>query len=217
MAAPFRILELVAQLLRVRVHLHAEAGLAQLSAEGDVVVAPLSIEEGDQHVGGPRSRVTGPEFVHRCEEAVDACRLLAALTVGALHGYAKEELLDAEFAGRFAGLDGSDLAPAIDSVRQGDYKTMDRRQIRGTGYVVESIRAALWAFWNSTSFEEGALLAVNLGDDADTTGAVYGQLAGAHYGAAGLPATWLAILAWRDRIMDRADQLHTLAQVAADR
>ena len=60
--------------------------------------------------------------------------------------------------------------------------------ITGTGYVVESLEAALWAFDRSDSFGEGALLAVNLGDDADTTGAIYGQIAGAFYGAEQIPA-----------------------------
>ena len=54
--------------------------------------------------------------------------------------------------------------------------------------MVECLEAALWALYCSESFEEGALLAVNLGDDADTTGAVYGQLAGALYGVEGIPA-----------------------------
>jgi len=70
-----------------------------------------------------------------------------------------------------------------------------------------SLEAALWALWRSSSFEEGALAAVNLGDDADTTGAVYGQLAGAAYGLSGIPAGWLDKLAWRERIHATADAL----------
>jgi ADP-ribosylglycohydrolase len=78
--------------------------------------------------------------------------------------------------------------------------------IRGTGYVVESLEAALWAFDRSTSFREGALLAVNLGDDADATGAVYGQLAGVYYGDAAIPAEWRDRLAMRDRIESYAER-----------
>ena len=63
-------------------------------------------------------------------------------------------------------------------------------EIRGTGYVVQALEAALWAFQNSNSFEEGCLMAVNLGDDADTTGAIYGQLAGAYYGEGAIPLSW---------------------------
>ncbi|MFP6895331.1 MAG: ADP-ribosylglycohydrolase family protein [Roseibacillus sp.] len=79
------------------------------------------------------------------------------------------------------------------------------------GYVIESLDAALWAFWNSSSFREGALMAVNLGDDADTTGAIFGQLAGAHYGADRIPDGWISKLAWRDRLTRIADRLHDTA------
>ncbi|MDD1444036.1 ADP-ribosylglycohydrolase family protein, partial [Dolichospermum sp. ST_sed3] len=71
----------------------------------------------------------------------------------------------------------------------GSYKVIDPIEIRGSGYVVESLEAALWAFWGAKNFEEAVLRAVNLGDDADTTGAVAGQLAGAYWGLTGIPET----------------------------
>ena len=74
------------------------------------------------------------------------------------------------------------------------------RDIKGTGYVVNCLEAALWAFDRSDTFREGALLAVNLGNGADTTGAVYGQLAGAFYGASGIPGSWVQRLAFREMI-----------------
>ncbi|MCY4110117.1 MAG: ADP-ribosylglycohydrolase family protein, partial [Chloroflexi bacterium] len=86
----------------------------------------------------------------------------------------------------------------------------------GSGYVVKSIEAALWAFHKSTSFEQGALMAVNLGDDADTTGAIYGQLAGAFYGIDAIPAAWTQRIALRDDIIGLADHLFALA-VGRDR
>jgi ADP-ribosyl-[dinitrogen reductase] hydrolase len=73
------------------------------------------------------------------------------------------------------------------------------------------LEAALWAFYRSESFREGALLAVNPGDDADTTSAIYGQLAGAFYGVEALPTTWKATLAKRDSVIDFADRLYDLA------
>ena len=77
--------------------------------------------------------------------------------------------------------------------------------------MVRSLEAALWAFFNGSDFREGALLAVNLGDDADTTGAVYGQIAGAFYGCDGIPAAWRDTVAMRDQIVGLADRLHALA------
>ena len=69
------------------------------------------------------------------------------------------------------------------------------------------LEAALWAFASTDGFEAGALAAVNLGDDADTTGAVYGQLAGACYGEEAIPARWRSVLALRERIEQLAEGL----------
>ena len=148
-------------------------------------------------MSGESSRTT-----HGALEAVDACRFLGSLLVGALNGRRKEELLAASYW-KFGT-----LAPEIERIAKGSYKQRMPPEIRGTGYVVESLEAALWAFHHSPSFRDGALLAVNLGDDADTTGAVYGQLAGAFYGANAIPQEWLDILAHRDVITSFADQLH---------
>ena len=82
-----------------------------------------------------------------------------------------------------------------------------RREIQGSGYVVRSLEAALWALHTTDDFRDGALRAVNLGDDADTTGAVYGQLAGAIYGEEAIPAEWLDRLTHRDMIAGLADSL----------
>jgi ADP-ribosylglycohydrolase len=77
--------------------------------------------------------------------------------------------------------------------------------------VVKSLEAALWAFHRSHSFREGALLAVNLGNDADTTGAVYGQIAGAYYGHEGIPTDWSQKISRRELIESFAVQIHRLS------
>ena len=79
------------------------------------------------------------------------------------------------------------LAPEIAEIAAGSFKPKNPPQIVGSGYVVRSLEAALWAFHSSSSFREGALRAVNRGNDADTTGAIYGQLAGAFYGESEIP------------------------------
>jgi ADP-ribosyl-[dinitrogen reductase] hydrolase len=65
------------------------------------------------------------------------------------------------------------------------------KEIRSTGYVLYSLEAALWTFLTTSSFREGAIKVVNLGDDADTVGAIYGGLAGAFYGDEEIPEDWL--------------------------
>ena len=127
---------------------------------------------------------------HGASAAVDACRYFGALIVGALYGEDKETILDDHYCPVAGYWQEKPLAPEIDQVATGSFKYKHPPEIRGTGYVVHSLEAALWAFYNSQSFHEGCLMAVNLGDDADTTGAIYGQIAGAYYGDAGIPLSW---------------------------
>ena len=141
---------------------------------------------------GESSRTT-----HGAPTTVDACRYLAALIVGAVNGAGKEELLSERYAPVAGYWDTRPLVAEIDEVALGSFKRREPPEIEGSGYAVRSLEAALWAFQNSHSFRDGALLAVNLGDDADTTGAVYGQLAGAFYGEGGIPRSWRRKLAHR--------------------
>jgi ADP-ribosyl-[dinitrogen reductase] hydrolase len=152
---------------------------------------------------------------HASTQAVDACRYYGLLLVAALQGQPKDVLLSAPRTWRFADkniIDQlSDLNPAIKEVANGSFKRKQPPAIQGGGYVVRGMEAALWAFHQSNSFREGALLAANLGDDADTTTAIYGQLAGAYYGEQGIPPAWISKLARLDLIINYADKLFDLA------
>ena len=107
------------------------------------------------------------------------------------------------------------LCPEIRAIAQGSFRTKEPPAIRGTGYAAESLEAALWAFHRSGSFREGCLLAVNLGDDADTTAAVYGQIAGALYGERGIPGEWREKLALWPSIDGYAERLYRAGEVHA--
>ncbi len=144
---------------------------------------------------------------HGAPEAVDACRLMAALIVTALDGVSKDDLLGATAVRDRATASGDPLAPAIDEIAAGSFLRREPPDIEGTGYVVRSLEAALWALARSTSFEDGALLAVNLGHDADTTGAIYGQIAGVYYGVEAIPHRWRQALVGRATIERLADAL----------
>lgn len=137
---------------------------------------------------------------HAAAECIEACRLLAAVLFRALAGAAKEEVL---FGHELADLQSADLR----SIARGDYQEKSVADIKGSGYVVASLEAALWCFLRTDSFRESVLEAVNLGDDADTTAAVCGQVAGAFYGETGIPAKWLDRLVMRDEIAGLADRL----------
>ena len=144
---------------------------------------------------GESSRTT-----HGAQECVESCQLLAAMIGAALSGANKEEVLFGQDAERFQ-------SPRVRSIANGDYRQKSEAEISGSGYVIHCLEAAAWCLWQSGSFREAVLLAVNLGDDADTTGAVCGQIAGAFHGEEGIPPEWLARLVMADEIRALADRL----------
>ncbi|QHB71064.1 ADP-ribosylglycohydrolase family protein [Stenotrophomonas sp. 364] len=143
--------------------------------------------------------VLSSRTTHAAEECLDACRLLVVALERALAGCDKTEVLD------LAAIEVS--SQRLRDIAAGGYRSAKRDQVRGTGYVVDSLEAALWCFHQHDTFAGAVLEAANLGDDADTTAAVVGQLAGAFYGVAGIPAAWLARVHRGDEIAALADGL----------
>jgi len=139
---------------------------------------------------------------HGAEEALAACAAYADLVAEAIQGWSKAQI----FTPR-SGWSPDKVGRAM----RMETVSWPRSQVRGSGYVIHSLEAAIWAVGNARDFREAVLLAANLGEDADTTAAIAGQLAGAIWGASGIPEEWLAVLAWRDRITDLADRLHDLS------
>ncbi|WP_226002704.1 ADP-ribosylglycohydrolase family protein [Paenibacillus sp. BJ-4] len=148
---------------------------------------------------------------HAAAESVEACAVLASILVEALRGADKEAMLSADVCRKWRR-DKLAYSAAIEEIIQGSYRHKEPPEIQGTGYVIRSLEAALWAFYHSTSFENGALLAVNLGDDADTTGAVYGQIAGAYYGQSGIPGHWREKLSMKETIDELTEALWKKAE-----
>ena len=145
---------------------------------------------------------------HGAVSCLDACRYFGGMIVGALEGESKDTLLSERYT-PVAGLwDRSPLCSELDEIACGSFRDKEPPEIVGSGYVVKSLEAALWAFHKSSSFEEGCLLAVNLGNDADTTAAIFGQVAGAYYGIEGIPKCWREKLAHADLIQRLATGLY---------
>jgi ADP-ribosyl-[dinitrogen reductase] hydrolase len=142
-------------------------------------------------VAARQSRTT-----HGAPEAVDACIAFAEVLADAIAGYPRSQVLrvrDYPYAGQ------------IGAIMAGSWRGKRRSEIRSSGYVAHSLEAALWCVGRTTCFANAVLLAANLGDDADTTAAITGQLAGALYGARGIPDKWLEKLAWREKIERMAE------------
>ncbi|RMF04614.1 MAG: hypothetical protein D6768_02825 [Chloroflexi bacterium] len=155
---------------------------------------------------GQSSRTT-----HGTRQAVDACRYMAGLLVGAINGAGKDELLSPLYCPIPGYWDEHALHPKVVTLAQGSFKHKKPPQIRGSGYVIDSLEAALWAFYTTDNFRDGCLKAVNLGLDADTTGAVFGQIAGAFYGESAIPVEWLDKIALQELIADLIERLYNKA------
>lgn len=104
---------------------------------------------------------------------------------------------------------------AIAALAAGSWRHKTRDQIRSSGYVIDTLEAAIWAVGTTSTFQDALILAVNLGDDADTVGAVTGQLAGALYGASAIPERWLEPLTWGNYITEAADKLLLLGSMCS--
>ena len=136
---------------------------------------------------------------HAAPEAIECCQLLAELITKALLGASKTELHRLPLS--------TFTQSKVAALARGDYLAKSVSDIRGSGYSVESLEAALWCFHHTDSFAAAILQAANLGDDADTTAAIVGQLAGAYYGIRAIPAPWLEMLHDGEEITATADRL----------
>jgi len=128
---------------------------------------------------------------------IESCRLLAAMVHSALRGEPLARVLQP----RPSVLGAQPLSPALESLLDSD-PTLPPRS--NSEPALDALAAARWALASSGSFRAGALRIANMGGDSDVIGAVHGQLAGAFYGHASIPGTWLRALA-------RADQIEALA------
>ena len=171
----------------------------QTAGNGSLMrLAPVAVRHWNDRprlrdVAARQSRTT-----HAAPEAVDACVAYADLLADAIAGAPRSAVL-APRSGPWAG--------SIPAIMGGSWCGKPRHAIRASGYVAHSLEASLWATGRSGDFRDAILLAANLGEDADTTAAITGQLAGALHGAAAIPPEWQARVAWAPRITVMAEVL----------
>lgn len=179
------------------------AGSADPSTAGNgsiMRLAPVVLYYLSQPVDAVRFAAESSRTTHQAPEAIQGCQLLAHLLCNAIHGVqSKAELL--------LNSPLSASSERMASIIRRKYCDKTEEQIRGSGYVADSLEAALWCFETTDCFRDAVLKAVNLGDDADTTGAVCGQVAGAYYGLSSIPDPWVANLMDGKRILSTAHSL----------
>jgi ADP-ribosylglycohydrolase len=137
---------------------------------------------------------------HPSDQCVSVCRYLGVIIAAFIHGEDRNEVFSADWQPLRQLNAVKPLHPLIEEVTQGSFRQKQPPAIQGSGWVIKSLEAALWAFHDAQDFQESVLKAVNLGDDADTTGAICGQLAGAYWGESGISDSLRSGLARIDMI-----------------
>ncbi len=165
------------------------------SGNGSIMrLAPVAIRYADRFPDSidqlGRLAAESSLTTHASPQCLSACRYLALLLAGLIHGIDRREMLDPAWPPLEALREAEPLHREVELIVSGSYREKQPPEIQGSGYVIQCLEAALWAFHDANDFSEAVLRAVNLGDDADTTGAVCGQLAGACWGESGIPAIW---------------------------
>lgn len=199
---------IAASLLRFEVTGHPFSGSVSPRSAGNgsiMRLSPIPMYYAEDLSLVVRYSAESSRTTHGAKEAIDGCRLFGMMIAKALKGESKEEIL---FGDHSIMLGSDPLAPKIAGIAAGSYQDKQEAGIRGSGYVVDSLEAALWCFYRTETYREAILKAVNLGEDADTTAAVCGQLAGAYYTINGLPAGWLEKVAMGEYIETLADRLY---------
>jgi len=172
-----------------------QAGNGSLMRLAPVALRWWHDREKLRDVAARQSRTT-----HGAPEAVDACIVYAEMLADAIAGRPRSAVLHRPVAA---------LAGKIPAIIAGSWRGKRRDDIQATGYVAHALEASLWCIGRTGDFRSAVLTAANLGQDADTTAAITGQLAGALYGASGIPPAWRERVAWAERIQDLAGRLIT--------
>jgi ADP-ribosyl-[dinitrogen reductase] hydrolase len=139
---------------------------------------------------------------HGAEECLDSCQVMGALIHHLLNSVPKDDALERIRSEKVQ-------SRRVQQIIEGTYRDKVAGEVCGSGYVIHTLEAAIWSFEQTSNFRDAVVTAVNLGDDADTVGAVCGQIAGACYGADGIPGEWVEKIARRDLIESFAAALST--------
>jgi ADP-ribosylglycohydrolase len=164
------------------------------------------------NVGDPgraiEAAVNAARVTHQAPLTLDAARLYAALLAGALAGAEKSALLAPNFTPAAGAWDPAALRPPLDEIAAGAWRgRRPRLMLRGKFLAAAAIESSLAAFESGGDFAACVQEATSRPGDAPTVAAMVGQLAGAHYGVAAIPAAWRSGLARSEEIESLADSL----------
>ncbi len=174
----------------------------KFSGNGSLMrLAPVCIYCADDLDKAVHYAALSSKTTHGSPIAVDCCRYFAYLILKIMYGSEKDTLFSDSFVSdTYRYFADEPLHRELNSIIQYEYISKSEDEIQSSGYAIHSLEAALWSFYHTNTFEDAILKSVNLGDDADTVGAITGQLVGAFYGISGISDAWVNGLSQLDLI-----------------
>lgn len=172
----------------------------------------INMEEED------RFRIIGEvsSLTHRHPRSILACIALCEFAIQYINSQSIEKAYQAiqqtilQLLKKEMFIEEDSLFKRLVGLSYEEFKNIELKDIRSTGYVIDTLEASLWCVFNTTNYKEAVLKAANLGDDTDTVGAITGGLAGIIYGYDTIPSEWLEVLARKDDIIELADKLDSI-------
>jgi ADP-ribosyl-[dinitrogen reductase] hydrolase len=168
-------------------------------------IAPIPIVWGADVEKAWKEGEASSKTTHASRTAVWCCGFFATLCGMAIRGMSKKQML--------AWIQEVPAGPeSVAHITRCEFLTKSRDAISSSGYVVDTLEAALWAFFRTETLEDALILAVNLARDADTVGAVTGCLVGAFYGYGAIPERWIGPLQAPNMVRGVWDDLWSVAK-----
>lgn len=151
---------------------------------------PVALARWDNPVGLAADTIVQSKITHPHPDCIEACLFVNQMIGALLSGASLQEAYS-------QALPSLSISSGFQTMIQ-QSQTLSRDELENSGWVRHTLESAIWALFSFPTFEEGLINVVNLGNDADSAGAVYGALAGAAFGVNAIPLAWRQTLcgAW---------------------
>ena len=166
-------------------------------------LAPIPMFYHRDHSEALRLAEESSKTTHGSKLCLESSKLFCDLLIRAMLYSEKNQVLNSTY---------ESTSEAVNKIARKTYLEMSYEDLTGGGFVIESLESALWCFCHGNSFKECILLAANIGNDADTTAAICGQIAGAFYGIEQIPKDWVESLTDSKEILSIANNLYEIGQ-----
>jgi ADP-ribosyl-[dinitrogen reductase] hydrolase len=140
---------------------------------------------------------------HTSKLCIEGCKILGCYLYLLINGCSKDTIID-----KVNKQLNQEFSEEFSDILSGNFLNKTRKEIKSSGYIIDSLEAALYSFMKFNNFSESVLFAVNLGNDADTVACITGMICGSYYGIRNIPVKWIQILHHQELLWKTIDNLY---------